>query len=92
MLLKNLLLDKIWKNLNNVKYIKITDITYQHANHLPSGTNETHFKITIVSDVFCDLSLIERQRMIYELFKFELTHKIHALSLLLYTTNEFKNK
>ncbi|KAF6777400.1 hypothetical protein AHF37_02821 [Paragonimus kellicotti] len=42
---------------------------------------ETHFKITIVSQYFEELSLMERQRLIYKALKNEFESGLHALSV-----------
>lgn len=89
MSLKKSLLSKICNHINDIKYLKILDVTHTHANHLPKDTYETHFEVIIISDSFCDLSKIARHRILYKLLSTELTSKIHALSLSLYTVNEY---
>ena len=58
-----------------------------------SGPNtESHFKVILVSDEFEDVKLVQRHRRINELLKFELENGVHALSLHLFTNNEWKDK
>lgn len=53
---------------------------------------ETHFKIIAVSAQFTELTRIARHRLINELLKDEFNTGLHALSLHLYTTDEWVKK
>lgn len=53
---------------------------------------ETHFKIIMVSSRFKALTRIARHRLINELLKDEFTTGLHALSLHLYTDEEWVKK
>ena len=55
------------------------------------GTGD-HFSVIIISQQFINISLVNRHRMVYNLFKKELTNSIHALQIQAYTINEWKNK
>lgn len=57
-----------------------------HAGH--DGSNESHFHLTIVSDIFQEKTRIERQRIIHKLLETELNSGIHALALVLRTPDE----
>jgi stress-induced morphogen len=59
------------------------------SHNVPKGS-QSHFKVVIVSEKFANLSLMERHRLIYELFKDELKTKIHALSLNTHTPAEWQ--
>ena len=64
-----------------------------NESHMHSGPNtESHFKVILVSDEFEDVKLVQRHRRINELLKFELENGVHALSLHLFTNNEWKDK
>ena len=64
-----------------------------NESHMHSGPNtESHFKVILVSDEFEDMKLVQRHRRINELLKFELENGVHALSLHLFTNNEWKDK
>jgi len=41
-------------------------------------TEDNHFSITIISDLFNGLSLIERHKLIYQEFKKEIPTSIHV--------------
>tara|TARA_B100000959_G_C14427913_1_gene397334 strand:- start:13 stop:243 length:231 start_codon:yes stop_codon:yes gene_type:complete len=53
-----------------------------------STGNSNHFSILVISDKFNDISLINRHKMIYNIFKIELTKEIHALQIKVFTPDE----
>ena len=64
-----------------------------NESHMHSGPNtETHFKVILVSEEFKDVKLVQRHRKINELLKYELENGVHALSLHLFTMDEWKEK
>ncbi len=64
-----------------------------NESHMHSGPNtDSHFKVILVSDEFKDVKLVQRHRRINELLKFELDNGVHALSLHLFTKDEWKEK
>ncbi len=69
----------------------ILDIIDESHTHQRQGT-ETHFKITVVSDYFCNVSLINRHRILNDLLAAELKTGLHALSLHLYTPDEWTRR
>ena len=66
------------------------EVINESANHSGPAT-ESHFKLVVVSDDFSDLKLIQRHRLINDLFREELNH-IHALAMHTYTPAEWKLK
>tara|TARA_B100000029_G_scaffold318977_1_gene311475 strand:- start:224 stop:472 length:249 start_codon:yes stop_codon:yes gene_type:complete len=73
---------QILKNKFNNDFIEVIDINGQ----------ENHFSIIVISNQFNNLNLIERHRIIYDLFSKELTNEIHALQIKTYTAQEWKLK
>ena len=72
-----------------VDMLKVVDESSKHEGHLGGGEIESHFRVGLVSDDFADKSRVDRQRMVYELFKEELkSGKIHMLSLNIKTNEE----
>ena len=64
-----------------------------NESHMHSGPNtDSHFKVILVSDEFKDVKLVQRHRRINELLKFELENGVHAISLHLFTKDEWKEK
>lgn len=73
--------EKITKALNPVD-MSVLDESHLHAGHVgarPEG--ETHFRLTVVSALFTDMSLINRHRKINEVLAEELKGPVHALSI-----------
>ena len=69
--------------------LEIVDDSSRHAGHAGSRPGgESHFTVTIVSQVFSGLSRIERQRRIYAALAEELSGPVHALALKALTPEE----
>ena len=89
-LIKNKI-QSILKNKLNIHYIQIKDITNHHINH-KGYDGGGHYTITIVSNDFINLSLIDRHKKIYEILQNMIKKEIHALSLRTYTAADYKEK
>ena len=62
--------------------LEIVDESHHHKGHAGARPNgESHFRVEIVSDAFRGKSRIERQRLVYAALAEEMSHDIHALSL-----------
>lgn len=57
------------------------------VNDLTGGGD--HFELTIVSDKFAGLGMVQRHQMIYGALKVAATEEIHALSIKAYTLDEW---
>ena len=68
---------------NNLKtsldVIFLEVINESNTHNVPDGA-ESHFKITIVSDIFEDMRPVQRHQKIYEILKVEMK-KIHAIAI-----------
>jgi len=64
----------------------------ESASHNVPADSESHFKVTAVANKFQQLSLIERHRYINTLLENEFKTGLHALSLHLYTPDEWQRK
>jgi BolA family transcriptional regulator, general stress-responsive regulator len=73
----------------NPVFLAVEDESAMH--HVPKGA-ETHFKVAIVSETFENLAKITRHRLINNLLAGELNAGLHALSLHLYTPEEWKGR
>ena len=70
-------------------YLKISDDSHKHAEHIDNPTGGlTHATITIVSEEFDGLSLIQRHKLIHKALKDALAGSLHALCLNTYTSDE----
>lgn len=69
--------------------LTIIDETHLHSTHAQSPKRpETHFNLHIVSSYFEGLSLLQRQRKVYQILAEELDSHIHALSMRTKTPSE----
>nr|WP_298891909.1 BolA family protein [uncultured Acinetobacter sp.] len=69
-------------------HLEILNESSGHGGYFPG--KESHFKVTIVSDVFQGLRLVQRHQKIYSLVGDLLApSKIHALAIHAYTQNEW---
>jgi BolA protein len=62
--------------------LDIVDESHLHAGHAgarPEG--ETHFRMTVVANVFEGKTRVARQQLVYGALKDELAGPVHALSL-----------
>jgi len=69
--------------------LELVDDSARHAGHAgarPEG--ETHFRLTIVADVFAGRSPIERQRLVFAALGDLMQSDIHALSITALTPAE----
>ena len=75
-------LEKKLQSAFSPQKLEILNESHLHAGHAgarPEG--ETHFRITVVSARFTDLSLVKRHRLINEALAEELRGPIHALAI-----------
>lgn len=71
-------------------HLDIQDDSALHAGHA-GNTGGGHYTVTIVSDIFMDLPLIKRHRLVYDATRALLAERIHALSIKAYTESEWQN-
>ena len=72
---------RLIENFSN-SFVEVEDMTM----------NNNHFSLLVISEKFHGLSLIDRHKMIYNIFNKELTNEIHALQIKTYTKNEWNKK
>ncbi|MDR3443458.1 MAG: BolA family transcriptional regulator [Legionella sp.] len=68
-------------------YLNVED---ESANHHVPKDAETHFKVTAVSPRFIELTRIARHRLLNQLLSNEFELGLHALSMHLYTPEEWE--
>ena len=88
--------EKITQELDPV-HLQIEDESYKHAGHAGMKGKtaiETHFVVTVVSQKFDNIPLIQRHRMINEILAEEMNEQkggtIHALSIKAKTPAQWK--
>ena len=67
------------------------EVINESASHNVPAGSETHFKVIISADFFCDKSAVKRHQAIYSELSAELKNPIHALSLFVYSPQEWKH-
>ena len=80
--------------------MNVEEIKERLINNFPSDKIEAfdlrgsgdHFSIVVISDKFKNMSLVDRHRMIYSIFKDEISKEIHAMQIQTYTFEEWHNK
>jgi BolA protein len=70
-------------------FLNVEDESRNH--HVPEGA-QTHFKVVAVSAQFIELSRVARHRLVNRLLSNEFEQGLHALSLHLYTSEEWDAK
>ena len=80
---------RIKKNLTEALKPSVLEIMDESNTHrVPVGA-ESHFKVTIVASKFIGLSRVARHQLVHHSVQQELTTGLHALSLALYTPEEW---
>lgn len=74
------------QNLNPL-YLKVEDESGNH--HVPEGA-QTHFKLIVAAEQFNGLTRIARHRMINQMLHSEFEQGLHALSMHLYSIEEWQ--
>ncbi|MFL0805958.1 MAG: BolA family transcriptional regulator [Oceanobacter sp.] len=62
-----------------------------NESHMHAGPAiDSHFKLTVVSETFVGLRAVQRHQKVYGLLRDELAGPVHALSLHLFTAEEWE--
>lgn len=88
MLRKTRIEQKVLEHLQPL-YFAVEDESQFH--HVPQGA-ETHFKLILATELFSDLKPVQRHRLVNSLLADEFHCGLHALSLHLYSPNEWQLK
>lgn len=84
-------IDKIRERINAALQpdaLEIVDESHKHVGHAGARDGRGHFQVTIVSDRFKDLPLIERHRLVYDAVGDLMATDIHALSIKALTSSQ----
>jgi len=66
-------------------------VNESHMHSVPKHS-ETHFKLTLVCDNFAGIGKVKRHQQVYAVLADDMQNPIHALSLHLYTPDEWQSK
>lgn len=67
---------------------QLEDESSQHAGHAGAASGGGHFRLTLVSPEFRNLSTLARHRLVYETLGELMQREIHALSITALTPEE----
>tara|TARA_B110000467_G_C17879393_1_gene244010 strand:+ start:50 stop:361 length:312 start_codon:yes stop_codon:yes gene_type:complete len=79
-------INKIINESYNPLYIELVNESFMH--NVPRGS-ESHFKLVVVSNIFKNMTLIQRHKHIYSCLN-TIMNNIHALSINAFDTEEFR--
>lgn len=86
--MRNIIENKLISAFDPV-FLDVVDESHMHGG---GALTNTHFKVTIVSNVFNEKRLLQRHRSINQLLSEELSGSVHALALHTYTPIEWEKK
>lgn len=72
-----------------IKPVLLQVVNESHSHNVPPNS-ETHFKVTVVSDLFDKKRAVARHQMVYGILSEELAGPVHALALHTYTPVEWE--
>jgi len=71
----------------------VLHINLENESHQHSGpATESHFKLTLVSNDFDGVMRVKRHQKVYQLMADLMANTVHALSLNLYTEEEWEKR
>lgn len=73
-------------------HLEIVDESWKHAGHAGAASGGGHFILKVVSERFEGISLLDRNRMVFEILKEEMKGEIHALAIQAMTPEEWKRR
>ena len=69
------------------------ELVVENESHRHAGpATESHFKVTVVTELFADMPRVKRHQRLYSLLAAELQSGVHALALHLYTPAEWAQR
>ena len=81
--------DSIQKKLTAALSPDHLEVINESRNHNVPPDSETHFKVVAVAELFTGENPVKRHRRVYDILSGEMSGGVHALSLHLYTPEEW---
>lgn len=78
--------DQIKKRVTQHLHPHLLEVLDESAMH---GSSNSHYRLLVVSDLFVDMSSIQRHRKVYEAIGQDILGQIHAFSQQTYTIEEW---
>jgi BolA protein len=66
-------------------------VNESHMHSVPPDS-ETHFKVTLVAEVFAGKRLVQRHQLVYKVLADEMSGGVHALALHTYSPDEWQGE
>ena len=79
-------------NVEEIKERLIENFPGDKVEALDLRGSGDHFSVVVISDKFKNISLVDRHREIYSIFKDEISQEIHAMQIQTYTCKEWSDK
>ena len=76
----------------SIKNIIEDSLAKSHVEVIDTTGGGDHFSVMVISDLFKDMNLINRHKLIYRALNQFLNKEIHALQLKTLTEEEFNNE
>lgn len=73
-------------------HLEIIDETWRHVGHAGAQAGGGHFIVWLVSKRFEGTPLLERNRMVFDLFRSQIGVEIHALGVKAFTPEEWNQR
>ncbi len=80
-------IERKMKDLLSATSVEVIDESWKHAGHAAAGGGG-HFIVHLVSEKFEGVSLLDRNRMVFDVLKEEMQGEIHALAVKAKTPKE----
>lgn len=71
-------------------HVEIVDESWKHAGHAGAASGGGHFILSVVSNHFEGISLLDRNRLVFKVLDEEMKGAIHALSVKAMTPQEWE--
>ena len=81
MTLETRMREKLKSALRPSRLDLVNELHLHEGHHHSPGTNESHFRVLIVSEAFAGKSRVERHRLVNDLLSSELKDGVHALAI-----------
>ncbi|WP_286239348.1 BolA family protein [Neptuniibacter halophilus] len=73
--------------------LNLEHLVIENESHMHSGpATDSHFKLTVVSEDFAGKRMVQRHQLIFGLMADRMNNPIHALSMHLFTQQEWNDK
>jgi BolA protein len=71
-------------------HVEVIDESWKHAGHAGAASGGGHYILRVVSDYFKGVSLLDRNRQVFNLLHEEMKGEIHALTIKAMTLQEWE--